>query len=201
MYQATKYGRAGILCNFLHVVILCLWLSRVLARLISPRNSPACCRECPPFEVYAAASYIQMSNPLGCPNLFCAYVTFLPHRLNRRYKTWQSAYETIMLKYMDLCVQLQQHRQAKDGLHQYRNMAQQQAPASLEVTACPQRKHAACFVLRCDGVEAIHCILQAVDRCPCGHQPHVFVISHVCTRFRCCTLIGSARLTTSPVSS
>lgn len=51
----------------------------------------------------------------------------------RRYKTWQTAYETIMLKYMDLCVQLQQHRQAKDGLHQYRNMAQQQAPASLEV--------------------------------------------------------------------
>lgn len=38
-----------------------------------------------------------------------------------------------MLKYMDLCVQLQQHRQAKDGLHQYRNMAQQQAPGSLEV--------------------------------------------------------------------
>ncbi|CAM9947215.1 unnamed protein product, partial [Hapterophycus canaliculatus] len=51
----------------------------------------------------------------------------------RRYKTWQTAYETIMLKYMDLCVQLQQHRQAKDGLHQYRNMAQQQAPGSLEV--------------------------------------------------------------------
>ncbi|CAM9450503.1 unnamed protein product, partial [Choristocarpus tenellus] len=43
----------------------------------------------------------------------------------RRYKTWQTAYETIMLKYLDLCVQLQQHRQAKDGLHQYRNMAQQ----------------------------------------------------------------------------
>lgn len=52
---------------------------------------------------------------------------------SRRYKTWQTAYETIMLKYMDLCVQLQQHRQAKDGLHQYRNMAQQQAPGSLEV--------------------------------------------------------------------
>lgn len=58
---------------------------------------------------------------------------FFPIR--RRYKTWQIAYETIMLKYMDLCVQLQQHHQAKDGLHQYRNMAQQQAPGSLEVRA------------------------------------------------------------------
>ncbi|CAM9552367.1 unnamed protein product, partial [Phaeothamnion confervicola] len=51
----------------------------------------------------------------------------------RRNKTWQKAHETIMLKYLDLCVELQQHRQAKDGLHQYRNMCQQQAPQSLEV--------------------------------------------------------------------
>ncbi|CAN0346871.1 unnamed protein product, partial [Discosporangium mesarthrocarpum] len=28
----------------------------------------------------------------------------------KRFKTWQTAYETIMLKYLDLCVQLQQHR-------------------------------------------------------------------------------------------
>lgn len=62
----------------------------------------------------------------------CALFWFLTF-IRRRYKTWQTAYETIMLKYMDLCVQLQQHRQAKDGLHQYRNMAQQQAPGSLEV--------------------------------------------------------------------
>jgi translation initiation factor 3 subunit A len=51
----------------------------------------------------------------------------------RRYKTWQKAYETLMIKYLDLCVDLQKHREAKDGLHQYRNMAQQQAPGSLEV--------------------------------------------------------------------
>eukprot|EP00640_Fibrocapsa_japonica_P000291 CAMPEP_0113937048 /NCGR_PEP_ID=MMETSP1339-20121228/3751_1 /TAXON_ID=94617 /ORGANISM="Fibrocapsa japonica" /LENGTH=893 /DNA_ID=CAMNT_0000939673 /DNA_START=127 /DNA_END=2808 /DNA_ORIENTATION=+ /assembly_acc=CAM_ASM_000762 len=51
----------------------------------------------------------------------------------RRFKTWQKAYELIMLKYLDLCVELQQHRYAKDGLHQYRNMSQQQAPASLEL--------------------------------------------------------------------
>jgi len=51
----------------------------------------------------------------------------------RRYKTWQKVYETMMLKYMDLCVDLQENRFAKDGLHQYRNMSQQQAPGSLEL--------------------------------------------------------------------
>jgi translation initiation factor 3 subunit A len=51
----------------------------------------------------------------------------------RRYKTWQQAYETLMIKYLDLCIDLQKHREAKDGLHQYRNMTQQQMPASLEL--------------------------------------------------------------------
>ena len=68
-------------------------------------------------------------------SLFFSVLFFSFWFSSRRYKTWQTAYETIMLKYMDLCVQLQQHRQAKDGLHQYRNMAQQQAPGSLEVAA------------------------------------------------------------------
>eukprot|EP00639_Heterosigma_akashiwo_P002681 CAMPEP_0194592004 /NCGR_PEP_ID=MMETSP0292-20121207/22466_1 /TAXON_ID=39354 /ORGANISM="Heterosigma akashiwo, Strain CCMP2393" /LENGTH=439 /DNA_ID=CAMNT_0039450313 /DNA_START=156 /DNA_END=1471 /DNA_ORIENTATION=- len=52
---------------------------------------------------------------------------------SRRYKTWQKVYETMMVAYMDLCVDLQEHLFAKDGLHQYRNMSQQQAPGSLEL--------------------------------------------------------------------
>lgn len=81
------------------------------------------------MRVIAAAQVSHLSASLFV--LLCQHnVSKLPLR---RYKTWQTAYETIMLKYMDLCVQLQQHRQAKDGLHQYRNMAQQQAPGSLEV--------------------------------------------------------------------
>ncbi len=30
-----------------------------------------------------------------------------------------------MLKYMEICIDLQLNRSAKDGLHQYRNIAQQ----------------------------------------------------------------------------
>ena len=50
----------------------------------------------------------------------------------RKSRTWQKPFETIAIKYLDLCVELQYHRHAKDGLHQYRNMSQQQAPGSLE---------------------------------------------------------------------
>ena len=36
-------------------------------------------------------------------------------------------------RYIDLCVELQDHQSGKDGLHQYRNLSQAQAPGSLEV--------------------------------------------------------------------
>jgi translation initiation factor 3 subunit A len=51
----------------------------------------------------------------------------------KRHRTWQKIHETIIMKYMDICVELQLSRDAKDGLHQYRNISQQQAPNSLEV--------------------------------------------------------------------
>ncbi len=51
---------------------------------------------------------------------------------NRKYKQWQPAYETLMIQYLDLCIELKKYREAKDGLHQYRNMTQQQMPSSLE---------------------------------------------------------------------
>ena len=38
-----------------------------------------------------------------------------------------------MCRYLDICVNLKKSRNAKDGLHQYRNITLQQAPASLEV--------------------------------------------------------------------
>ncbi len=52
---------------------------------------------------------------------------------NRKYKQWQPAYETLMIQYLDLCIELKKYREAKDGLHQYRNMTQQQMPSSLEI--------------------------------------------------------------------
>lgn len=51
---------------------------------------------------------------------------------SRRHRTWSPAYEQIMIAYLDLCLRLHKAREAKDGLHQYRNLAQSQAPGSLE---------------------------------------------------------------------
>ena len=51
---------------------------------------------------------------------------------SRRHRTWSPAYEQIMIAYLDLCLKLHKAREAKDGLHQYRNLAQSQAPGSLE---------------------------------------------------------------------
>eukprot|EP00804_Cyclotella_cryptica_P017601 CCRYP_006745-RB/>CCRYP_006745-RB protein AED:0.08 eAED:0.08 QI:143/0.85/0.75/1/0.85/0.75/8/361/997 len=51
---------------------------------------------------------------------------------SRRHKTWSPTYEKIILLYLDLCLALNRPREAKDGLHQYRNLSQSQAPGSLE---------------------------------------------------------------------
>ncbi|GKY92816.1 hypothetical protein MPSEU_000251200 [Mayamaea pseudoterrestris] len=51
---------------------------------------------------------------------------------SRRHRTWSPAYEGIMMKYVNLCLKLHKSREAKDGLHQYRNLSQTQAPGSLE---------------------------------------------------------------------
>ncbi|KAL7468257.1 hypothetical protein ACHAXS_012542 [Conticribra weissflogii] len=51
---------------------------------------------------------------------------------SRRHKTWSTTYEKIILTYLDLCLEFNRAREAKDGLHQYRNLSQSQAPGSLE---------------------------------------------------------------------
>ena len=50
----------------------------------------------------------------------------------KKSRTWVKVLEAIMFRYIDISVELQLHRHAKDGLHQYRNISQQQAPQSLE---------------------------------------------------------------------
>lgn len=62
-----------------------------------------------------------------------AAITLLHDVLSsRRHRTWSPTYEQIMIAYLDLCLKLHRAREAKDGLHQYRNLAQSQAPGSLE---------------------------------------------------------------------
>eukprot|EP00615_Pteridomonas_danica_P000199 CAMPEP_0114335164 /NCGR_PEP_ID=MMETSP0101-20121206/4876_1 /TAXON_ID=38822 ORGANISM="Pteridomonas danica, Strain PT" /NCGR_SAMPLE_ID=MMETSP0101 /ASSEMBLY_ACC=CAM_ASM_000211 /LENGTH=1019 /DNA_ID=CAMNT_0001466699 /DNA_START=455 /DNA_END=3514 /DNA_ORIENTATION=- len=51
----------------------------------------------------------------------------------RKIRAWQKTYESIMIRYLDLCIELKDHNRSKDGLHQYRNLSQAQAPGSLEV--------------------------------------------------------------------
>ena len=48
---------------------------------------------------------------------------------------WNKTYEALMKRHLELCVDLKDHRTAKDGLHQYRNLSQALDPASLEVVA------------------------------------------------------------------
>jgi translation initiation factor 3 subunit A len=51
---------------------------------------------------------------------------------SRRHKAWSITYEKMIVFYLDLCLDLNRAREAKDGLHQYRNLSQSQAPGSLE---------------------------------------------------------------------
>jgi len=50
----------------------------------------------------------------------------------RKNRSWQPLHEKVMEKFIDLCVDSKDNRMAKEGLHQYRNLSQNQAPSSLE---------------------------------------------------------------------
>ncbi|KAF1313683.1 hypothetical protein FI667_g17098, partial [Globisporangium splendens] len=50
----------------------------------------------------------------------------------KKNRTWQPTHEELMILYLDICMELQLGRIAKDGLHQYRNLSIQHNPASLE---------------------------------------------------------------------
>ncbi|GKV07478.1 hypothetical protein SLEP1_g19253 [Rubroshorea leprosula] len=51
---------------------------------------------------------------------------------SKRHRAWQKPYEKIMLKYIELCVDMRKGRYAKDGLIQYRIVCQQVNVTSLE---------------------------------------------------------------------
>ena len=51
---------------------------------------------------------------------------------SKRYRSWQKPLEKIMMKYVELCVDLRKGRYAKDGLIQYRIVCQQVNVSSLE---------------------------------------------------------------------
>jgi|UniRef100_A0A7S4GCP0 translation initiation factor 3 subunit A len=51
---------------------------------------------------------------------------------NRKYRVWQACLEDIMLKHIDLCIDLRKGKHARDGLIQYRAICQQVNVGSLE---------------------------------------------------------------------
>ena len=74
------------------------------------------------------AEFIAIGNKAGALNLLHEVLS------QRKVRTWQKSYETIMVRYIDLCIDLRDYARGKDGLHQYRNLSQAQAPGSLEVS-------------------------------------------------------------------
>ena len=44
---------------------------------------------------------------------------------------WTKTYEQVMKRHLELCVDLKDHRTAKDGLHQYRNLCQTVCSSSI----------------------------------------------------------------------
>jgi translation initiation factor 3 subunit A len=49
----------------------------------------------------------------------------------KRQRPWDKAHEDVIVRYLNICVDLKDAPQAKDGLHQYRSISQQAAPPSL----------------------------------------------------------------------
>lgn len=43
---------------------------------------------------------------------------------SRRHRTWTKTHEPLMEKFLDLCVDLKKSQLAKDGLYQYKTIAQ-----------------------------------------------------------------------------
>ena len=50
---------------------------------------------------------------------------------SRRHRTWTKTHEPLMEKFLELCVELKKSQIAKDGLHQYKTIAQ---TVRLEIT-------------------------------------------------------------------
>lgn len=51
---------------------------------------------------------------------------------SKKHRTWQKIHEPIMLKYLELCVDLRKSHLAKEGLYQYKNICQQVCVSSRE---------------------------------------------------------------------
>lgn len=56
---------------------------------------------------------------------------------SKKHRTWQKIHEPIMLKYLELCVDLRKSHLAKEGLYQYKNICQQVCEEQYTLGVCP----------------------------------------------------------------
>jgi len=98
-----------------------------------------------------------------------------------RFRQWQQAYEDLMIQFFDLCVELREIRKLKDGLHHYRNSAQQAAPSSLETVikhllhTAEKRAYAARDAAEGQEARALH----NLDDLEEGESPEAIMLSTV----------------------
>jgi len=97
----------------------------------------------------------------------------------KRHRTWSKVHEAIMKRFFDICVELKLGRDAKDGLHQYRNITQQQAPHSLEVVIVYLLDLAEAQARKAHTAAAQHCLDEAgkVDDLEAEQSPDAVLLS------------------------
>eukprot|EP00005_Dracoamoeba_jomungandri_P002904 CAMPEP_0174255592 /NCGR_PEP_ID=MMETSP0439-20130205/4911_1 /TAXON_ID=0 /ORGANISM="Stereomyxa ramosa, Strain Chinc5" /LENGTH=1054 /DNA_ID=CAMNT_0015337833 /DNA_START=66 /DNA_END=3231 /DNA_ORIENTATION=- len=79
----------------------------------------------PENAITRANEFIHVGDKIGALNTLRAVIT------SRKFRVWSSTMERLMLMYVDLSVELRKGKEAKDGLHQYRNICQQVNVGSL----------------------------------------------------------------------
>lgn len=73
-----------------------------------------------------ANEFIEVQNKLRALEILCDVLHSKKHR------TWQKKHEEIMMKYLELCVELKQSYVAKEGIYQYKIICQQSYIGSFE---------------------------------------------------------------------
>src|SRR2546422_5627 len=78
------------------------------------------------FNYILILEFIEVSNKNRALEILCDVLHSKKHR------TWQKKHEEIMMKYLELCVELKQSYVAKEGIYQYKIICQQSYIGSFE---------------------------------------------------------------------
>ena len=98
---------------------------------------------------------------------------------SRRHRTWTKTHETIMLRFVDLCIADRKDGILKEGLHQYRNICWQQAPRSLEtiINHLLANARKRCADARAQSSSATQASLASIADLEEGQSPEAIMLS------------------------